>query len=488
MASAQDLPLELTRRIFEWYIGPPGPPGDENYNLARRQRPVILTHVCGEWRAAALADPYLWTDVQLNGRSELYFSFLQRSKHLLVDLTIMARGKRAMKGVTALLTRKVGRTNVGLERVRSIHIFVYNKTQAPDILYPMQMHSLPSLRTLRIHLSTACTWWNLDWTLEDNHHCSSPLLANPVGLETVILTGIMCFHCVPSRTSLKTLELHRPTQVRYTSALDYVLPSFPQLETFIVGRLALLPGELEHWRSAIKRSCTCFLRDLLLENLEYVEVTGESWDAIPHLVRPLKRASALKHTGGDSKQFTLLLNGLNVTSYEELSGKVAKYLPSTHLIHLHLIPKDPWTIEQAVAHWEMKENFRSITCYIPEAQHPDFINRTSTESDAPSCQINGYIPLVVYPNLGESSGARKTLPVAASVRTNGIPQLDARAPFLDPQVMEEEFGDAETEMERDCYDSFEDHIDYDIKSAQWFESSEDYVDQAMDLEAWATSA
>ncbi|KAF5342324.1 hypothetical protein D9611_001491 [Ephemerocybe angulata] len=237
-----------------------------------------------------------------------------------------------------------------------------------------------------------------------------------------------------------------------------------------------------------RRSCTCFIRDLLLENLEYVEVTGESWDAIPHLVRPLKRVPALKHTGGDSKQFTLLLNGLNVTSYEELSGKVAKYLPSTHLIHLHLIPKDPWTIEQAVVHWEMKENFRSITCYIPEAQHPDFINRTSTESDAPSCQINGYIPLVVYPNLDESSGARKTLPLAASVRTNGIPQLDARAPFLDPQVMEEEFGDAETEMERDCYDSFEDHIDYDIKPAQWFESSEDYVDQAMDLEAWATGA
>ncbi|KAF5341800.1 hypothetical protein D9611_001484 [Ephemerocybe angulata] len=496
------IPSEIYQQIFEWHLGPRSRTHDDDaYNLERRQRPVLLSHVCRDWRVAALGHPYLWTDVQIHGKSELYFSFLQRSNPLLADLTIVARGKLSLIAVISILTKKFGISQEGLERVRSIHLFVYSHDQSPYVLMPIRPHDLPALRTFRVHLAAPLIpWWRRsDWT-GVHHHI--PLLTNPTSLENVILTGI-CVRCAPRPEYLTTLELHRLSNTLELdlAKLQAILDLFPRLETLVIGRLTVPPNNgipssksvkapvlkrfavaspiLDRYRTPSLEGechhlCPCLLRHLVLDNLEYLEITGEYYHALPHLSKLL----APKPEGREAEQVTLMLNGVNTAQHEELSEEVSWGLPMAEHIHLHIILQEPCSIIEPWL-WETRGRFRSFTVYIPESQQ-HLIHAIPTIHRNPV--RNGYIPLLLYQNGGDGPIS----PDSGLSPTPDIPELDSRAPFLDAAVMKEKFGDTESgqsDLGGYYFDIFGEQIDqYDTEGLYY--GDDRFVDDALELEAW----
>ncbi|KAF6759948.1 hypothetical protein DFP72DRAFT_884762 [Ephemerocybe angulata] len=495
-------PSEIYQQIFEWYLGPRisiRAHGDDAYNLERRQRPVLLSHVCRDWRVAALGHPYLWTDVQIHGKSELYFSFLQRSNPLPADLTIVARGKLSLIAVISILTKKFGISQEGLERVRSIHLFVYSHDQSPYVLMPIRTHKLPALRTFRVHLAAPLIpWRGRDWT-GVHHHI--PLLTNPTSLENVILTGI-CVRCAPRPEYLTTLELHRlsNTVELDLAKLQAILDLFPRLETLVIGRLTMPPNNgipsskpvkapvlksfavaspiLNPYRAPnlegeCHRLCPCLLRHLVLDNLEYLEITGEYYHALPHLSKLL----APKPVGREAEQI-LMLNGVDTAQHDELSEEVSWALPmAEHLlhIHLHIILQEPCSISERWL-WETRGSFRSFTVYIPESQQ-HLIHAIPAIHRSPI--RNGYIPLLLYQNGGDGS-------ISPDSGLSPTPELDSRAPFLDAAVMKEKFGDTESGQSDlgGYFDIFGEQTDQYDTGELYDGDTDGFVDDALELEAW----
>jgi hypothetical protein len=79
------LPLELLALIFET--------AERSQHLLRpgsRPLPLIISHVCSEWRSLACALSSLWRDIRVTlwGPTDLWLLFLARSNHRSFDLTV----------------------------------------------------------------------------------------------------------------------------------------------------------------------------------------------------------------------------------------------------------------------------------------------------------------------------------------------------------------------------------------------------------------
>ncbi|TEB24705.1 hypothetical protein FA13DRAFT_1739050 [Coprinellus micaceus] len=73
-----DLPPEMLFAIFKACIG-----------AEDHRQPLVLSHVCSQWRSIALANPSLWTQLRIHGTWQDLHAYLERSRPMSVDLTIV---------------------------------------------------------------------------------------------------------------------------------------------------------------------------------------------------------------------------------------------------------------------------------------------------------------------------------------------------------------------------------------------------------------
>ncbi|KAH9959197.1 hypothetical protein BC827DRAFT_1214808 [Russula dissimulans] len=143
-----DLPLELLQLIFSYCSH-----SEQPYPACRpglvQARWMSITHVCRQWRAAALNHPILWTSINTDILGMSWAKvFMERSNPALVDVslkidpTFYGTTYPNAHEVVALLT-------TSCTRLRSLHI--NGKSKAVSRLLDM-LHTATSIRSLSLHI------------------------------------------------------------------------------------------------------------------------------------------------------------------------------------------------------------------------------------------------------------------------------------------------------------------------------------------------
>ncbi|TEB27016.1 hypothetical protein FA13DRAFT_1736802 [Coprinellus micaceus] len=365
------LPAEVILHIFQYFVGESVHEPDTGGYTERRKRPTVLSHTCSWWRALSLSSPSLWTNVVIDNDSGLWFSYLERSRPLLAQLTIIAN-----KGIGPK-NPEFSESSEDLCRIRSITLLVYSEEdEAAEMLRPFDIdserESLPSLVSL-----------DFRGRLGHTTHSAFRLFPKPLKtLESISLTGI-CPKCVPNRETLRTLEIRRTWSRVLISPqmLRDIFASSPLLETLILG-----PVESHHWGDSDEEPITAPslknlilalpstvrwtppiddespVDDLIAPNLEYLEVACPTLEGIDRL-----RTLILQRAGQDSERLslTLMISGLSSQSHLECFERVKHYLP-IHIrssLNLQLYESSP-LCPDAAHYQELEEGVRELQSFV----------------------------------------------------------------------------------------------------------------------------
>ncbi|KAJ3530108.1 hypothetical protein NMY22_g8712 [Coprinellus aureogranulatus] len=310
LLTIQDLPIEVLLEIFHAFLGPQiGRRGGVD-DLKRRQRPVLLTHICRDWRMKALSEPSLWKDVQIHGVSELFLSFLERSHPLPVDVTVRATAHRlASRTAEALRNKFNSLAESHIKRIQSIWMLNLARREIALALVPLDRPDLPSLKSLHIRGGM----WDGTQAMHAHH---TAFLTRPTSIDSVTL-GNLCTSCIPCPQALTKLEILNFPAFLDASTLQSILNASPVLEILVLGysqntvevddtvpvepaiinaprlkRLAVTSQAVfscTPWKAEVDLPCSpvcyCTFRNLIAENLECLEITGKGCDlALVHLV------------------------------------------------------------------------------------------------------------------------------------------------------------------------------------------------------------
>lgn len=504
-----DLPVEILRKIFFIYVNPlRGLPSSADTFKNRHENPLVLSHVCQEWRACALGDATLWTDIHMDGSSpKLNALFIQRSSPLDVDLTIALKvgfamvRERIVTDVTDLLKEWLkasmsarGR-DVGLgHRIRSLFIRTADREIARRFMTPFQPCDLLALTSLLVEapLDTYTT--------------------NPINFQPLL------------RGSLTTLELHHSHSPNLTaSELREIFAVCPRLSTLVLGGLRLTGAQVlqketrapilapalrrlsiaspichqinPHLEIPCTPECPCIFRDLVADNLEYLEIAGKSSDGLFHLVPLILRQSSLQLQGQPSSQNQASTEKANNASQGPQQGPQGA--PLILVLNLGEYPWSTWE-HQSPQHI-LKDLPRGIHLHFVLGQDPTpfqfelFITMFSTFSatvihypSSPTTQIppslqdschllagseESMTSLVLFP-----TATRDSLDNDAILRTvleNPRPFINGdRAPYLNAQAINaEDFYDypgLEDIVSDDDDDNDDDeHYDLDYDIDRW---------------------
>ncbi|TEB24699.1 hypothetical protein FA13DRAFT_1298274 [Coprinellus micaceus] len=309
----RDLPPEIILKVFLAFLGPRSSKRGGVEDLLRRRRPVLLTHICRQWRTHALSYPFLWNDIQIHGTSELFLSFFERSHPLPVDLTVRASAYRSCSKIAPPLYEKLkslGETH--LRRIHSIAMLDMHRLAICDVLAAVDGMALPALEALSLRGK------GLADTAHDTH---IPFLTHANAILSVTLSN-MCISCIPGQQTLTTLELLTFPPSFDAAALRDLIESFPALSTLVIGDVQMAregdgPSQAEppiinapnlktlvvtpqaiisniSWGANVHQTCHpfchCTLRNLIAENLEYLEVCGGYIGSVPVASCPFHEA------------------------------------------------------------------------------------------------------------------------------------------------------------------------------------------------------
>ncbi|KAJ7854874.1 hypothetical protein B0H13DRAFT_1484434, partial [Mycena leptocephala] len=64
VSTARRLPHDILRNIFTFCL-----PSERHPTLNRREAPVLISHICGDWRSLVLSMPRLWTSLHISAPS-----------------------------------------------------------------------------------------------------------------------------------------------------------------------------------------------------------------------------------------------------------------------------------------------------------------------------------------------------------------------------------------------------------------------------------
>ncbi|KAJ3530109.1 hypothetical protein NMY22_g8710 [Coprinellus aureogranulatus] len=379
--SIQDLPVEVLLKLFHAVLGPQiGQRGGVD-DLKRRQRPVLLTHICREWRIKALGEPGLWTDVQIHGVSEIFLSFLERSHPLLIDVTVRAGTHRSGSITAEALKNKLSTlAEAHIERIQSIWICGLSRRDTALVLSPLDRPGLHNLKSLHIWAYVLAYGYHSHVLGHD-----TTFLAHPTSVTSVALANT-CPSCIPCQKSLTKLEILNFPQFFDAKDLQSIVDSSPALEILILGyaqnrmgfvsvfreeppiisapRLKSLAITSEAifsrapWISINKDLpcspvCFCTFRNLIADNLEHLEVTGAGCGlALEHLIPFVDRRAG----NTELQPLRLMING--VETLEKVS-----HLPRR--LFLHLVPS---SLGNPAAYSFLQE-FLNAVIYFPASNY-----------------------------------------------------------------------------------------------------------------------
>lgn len=349
LSAIQSLPVEVLLKVFQTFLGPKTAQRGGVDDLQRRRRPVLLTHVCRDWRTKALSDPFLWTDIQIHGESELFLSFFERSHPLPVDVTIRASGRRTFAPTADVVHNKfISLGEEVCDRIQSLWILNVADVYIARILSPLDGMGLSQLTSLNLRRQV----------LSDNDHAShTAFLTHAKSISSIALANF-CFSCAPNQKALTKLELLILPPGFDAVVFGRIVESSPALETLVLGDTSIVvennnPAQgisptinapsLKNlvvtpqavcsgvpWDVDVAQPCSaqcqCTLRNLVADNLEYLEISGRSSGSeIAHLLPYINRRTKTK----DLPPLRLMLNGIEKLEY-------AWQLPRN--LYLHIAP------------------------------------------------------------------------------------------------------------------------------------------------------
>ncbi|KAF5341627.1 hypothetical protein D9611_001461 [Ephemerocybe angulata] len=450
-----DLPVEIILKIFYHFVTSPRLPNnaltDKSHKDIRRRRPVFLSHTCSNWRAIALSQPWIWGDVHVYGRSQLYFDvFLERSSPLLVDLTVVSIGAKSAPAVVSFLSQKVQERAYYFDRVKAMNVFIYDSPGATALLEPLRHHSFPSLRSFSIE-----TPWKPRGRMWPSQIYPRYTLEGAKGLESLTMSGVdfRAAEYGPHPDAVTTLQIHRALYFnQFFLAQEIFNTAFTNLSTLILGNLDLYyweePEPIDFLISApnlknlavatpflsrrVERAprvacssiCPCALRDLEANSLQYLEITGEDLDGLYHLIPMIERRFRDGLNNPSTFQpLKLFLNGLDVPSPSDFRTKITDFLPNPNCIHLHFLPKHPWSPADITAASRSMFHFNSVVLYLS----PDDLIEATRQEDS----VKYFPRLALSPKLG-----LYPLLIHPIVHPEFLVALDPKAPYLDSETVD----------------------------------------------------
>ncbi|KAJ3803314.1 hypothetical protein GGU11DRAFT_819199 [Lentinula aff. detonsa] len=236
---------------------------------------VQLSGVCSRWRNLVIGAPLFWNFCVISSYDSLVLAplFFERSRLLPLDLIV---SYFSSEEIFTLLSSVSG-------RIQSLEFWFISPDELIDCLPIISADSATGLHQLRILCDPKHDW-----------DCNSPeehfsILRSAETLRSVVLKGV-CSQFSPPLVNLTHLEIHEfsPTFAEFSllfasnSALTALcLPGVPRTEWLneeyspidASSLRSLSVGLAEHWGP---RTCGCMLTFLKLDNLEYLEITGNS--------------------------------------------------------------------------------------------------------------------------------------------------------------------------------------------------------------------
>lgn len=183
------LPPEVLAFVFEAALG----------DRARVFQPfaIVLSHVCQTWRAVAVSDPFLWTDIQIGavGTNCLSSLFLERSKTCDINVHYVYDVAQPQLFRLAILH---------LHRCRRLLMTFPGCMSATMVLRTMVLVKTPRLRSFQIDVGEISG--DREVLADDG-----PLRIFEGGapiLTAITLNGISSMGCQPPLAALTSLELN----------------------------------------------------------------------------------------------------------------------------------------------------------------------------------------------------------------------------------------------------------------------------------------
>lgn len=227
---------------------------------------VIISQVCGQWRAVAIANPRLWTRIEIYTTKATHWvpSYLIRSKALPIDIRLdVFHTDKFMK--TSVSRSTIMRILLGpliphMHRCRSLFILTYFEETAYDIQRDLFLQGdAMTLERLRVNFDLAADPIDMSTTHSNVYQGSFPRLNF---LETEAL------QCLPSVKSLTTLHLHK---VHDGTAMSY--ENLIWIANDAVSLVSLsIRGTITIWPTHVNRFEMRSLRNLLLADSGHTAV------------------------------------------------------------------------------------------------------------------------------------------------------------------------------------------------------------------------
>ncbi|TEB34786.1 hypothetical protein FA13DRAFT_1729446 [Coprinellus micaceus] len=272
-------PAEVLLKIFRAYV-------DANHSITPHgstidkdllKPPLPVTYVCRTWRAYAIGDPSLWCRIYVTADdgmlSEITRLFLERSCPLPVDVSVHIEGYGPWEEIVVDLVKQKevvrGKEVRFSDRVRGIRVRGLWSTDAQKLVNLLDEHELPILSEFSIHPK--------DNENRYSEHPFLPLIRPSItrnldagSLGKVITSCPFLETLVLGRMSLDVSPLSQPegsphpssSRVFLAPKLKYLAVASPM--TWMMGR-----------KESCQPGCRCFFRDLVADNLQYIEVAGE---------------------------------------------------------------------------------------------------------------------------------------------------------------------------------------------------------------------
>lgn len=450
-----DLSPEVLDVCFSHAIGPKTMIPDEESSYRRRL--VTLSHVSSAWRSQLLNTPLLWTDILIQGASDLEFAFFQRSYPLPVNLQVKMTTRTSLT-ISNFLCEKFAAEPEHLDRLRSLRLTgdTLENVHTITLWLRQHTHKFPILQSLDITIAPRKA-------MEAEDHKSHRTLPLQINSLTTVYYVLVCPSChIPGYATLTTLKLHRRLVLRRRGPgatvpiiLQDVLSTCPRLTTLIVGKLnesvddisfnderLTLPPTIKHLAilaspfpgsrqsNRISRRFRLPRDDLGARNifsriisrgaLESLEITGPSWNTLtevfPAIVERATHSESLP-------PLIIILNLSRCPTARSRHSTVLTSLPPN--IHLRIIPFSPNRHDACLAYYSsIAHKFLSVTVY---ASSDNIINVFPSHTF-----IQPRATLLPYTVLGPSTPQAPVDSAAASDHPQHLLPVpsDRRAPFL----------------------------------------------------------
>ncbi|KAF5342444.1 hypothetical protein D9611_001501 [Ephemerocybe angulata] len=283
------LPIEILRQIFFAVVSPRrGLPRAGDPDIPEDLgAPVVLSHVCRDWREWAIGDAMLWTDIQVSLRSiQRTRRYIERSAPLGIDLIINSMDEEQLWTGERLWKLLNGAEKGVMQRVRSAVVQSSDMGESFEILSLFSDYGrLPAITSLQLSVARGCiTPLNTLLpdsltTLEIHDQELSPaefrdILEGCPQLSTLVLTDSKWIddYGIPAPWNAHTSGIQ-------PSATPILAPSLKSL--------AVCLNNFPVPSHGCSTTCLCPFRDLFADNLEYLELADRHTHN--HLLPLIKR-------------------------------------------------------------------------------------------------------------------------------------------------------------------------------------------------------